>query len=225
MRKKKLLTILLCIAVIFGYAACGSDNADDGNSGADSQVASDDSSQESEATEDGGSSDGSSASSSSSSSQNENREYGDLMKALKKTDLYAGELTTGFVGDTMSNEFFDWTVNSVKTMKKLEGKSAGSGKKFIVANITVTNTTDYDYSIMNADFIGYMEASEDGHLDTEWSFYDGMYPDEATLKSGKSRTGDLVFIVDEDVDEIVIDYIEFAGDGSMGNTNWVDVFL
>ena len=34
-----------------------------------------------------------------------------------------------------------------------------------------------------------------------------------------------MFIVDEDVDEIVMDYMEFYGDESIGNTNWVDLKL
>ena len=70
-----------------------------------------------------------------------------------------------------------------------------------------------------------MEASEDGHLDTADSFYDDMYPDETELAAGKTLTGDIVFIVDEDVDEIVMDYMEFYGDESIGNTNWVDLKL
>lgn len=221
MRQKKLLTILLCIAVIFAYAACGGEDSD----------SSSDPSQTTSSADSG--EEGSGASSASdeaggsgkSSDRKDGQEYGELMEALMETDLHMGELTTGLVGDTMSNSFFDWKVNSVETAKNLHGKSAGSGKKFIVANITVTNTTDYEYDIYNADFIGYMEASEEGQLDTEWSFYDDMYPDEAALKAGKSRTGDLVFIVDSDVDEIVIDYIEFAENGSMGNTNWVDILL
>ena len=70
-----------------------------------------------------------------------------------------------------------------------------------------------------------MEASEEGQLDTEYSFYDDMYPDETDLAAGKTLTGDLVFVVDTDVDEIVVDYMEFYGDESIGNTNWVDLKL
>ena len=116
-------------------------------------------------------------------------------------------------------------MNSVKTETELNGKSAGEGKKYVVANISVKNTTKETFVTGNYDFIGYMEASEDGHLDTADSFYDDMYPDETELAAGKTLTGDIVFIVDEDVDEIVMDYMEFYGDESIGNTNWVDLKL
>ncbi len=43
-------------------------------------------------------------------------------------------------------------------------------KKYVVANISVKNTTKETFVTGNYDFIGYMEASEDGHLDTADSF-------------------------------------------------------
>lgn len=152
-------------------------------------------------------------------------DYGPLLEALKKAELYQGDLTTGTVGDTIKNSFFEWKVNCVKSETELNGKSAESGKKFIVVNISVKNTTDEAFTTGNYDFIGYMEASEEGQLDTEYSFYDDMYPDEIDLAAGKTLTGDLVFVVDTDVDEIVVDYMEFYGDESIGNTNWFDLKL
>lgn len=155
----------------------------------------------------------------------DDKEPGPLLNELKEAEFYQGELTTGMVGDTMKNSFFEWKVNSVKTETELSGKPAGAGKKYVVVNISVKNTTKESFVTGNYDFIGYMEASEDGHLDTADSFYDDMYPDETDLAAGKTLTGDIVFLVDEDVDEIVMDYMEFYGDESIGNTNWVDLKL
>lgn len=220
MKHKKILAILLGLMLIFAFTACGDDGSDTGTDDASQTTTGSDQGESDSTASDSGTD---SSNSSDSKTGGTSKSYGPLLTALKKADLYAGTLTTGVVGDTMKNSFFNWKVNSVKTATKLSGKSAGSGKKFVVVSITVKNTTDEDYEVGNYDFIGYMEASEDGHLDTEDSFYDSMYPNETTLSAGKSLTGDLVFVVDSDVDEIVVDYIEFYGDDSTGNTNWVDL--
>ena len=68
---------------------------------------------------------------------NDDDDYGPLLEALKKEELYQGDLTTGTVGDTIKNSFFEWKVNSVKSETELNGKSAESGKKFVVVNISV----------------------------------------------------------------------------------------
>ena len=214
MKQKKILAVILGLALIFAFTACG--GGDEGSDRDDSPAA---------AAQNGSSGTASSGADADNDSKDQSEDYGPLLKDLKKAKLYEGKLTTGKVGDTMKNSFFHWKVNSVRTKTKLDGKSAGAGKKFVVVNISVKNATKESFITGNYDFIGYMEASEAGHLDTEDSFYDDMYPDETDLAAGKTLTGDLVFLVDSDVDEIVVDYIEFYGDESIGNTNWVDLRL
>ncbi len=152
--------------------------------------------------------------------------YGPLLAAAKEAELYAGKLTTGFVGDTLTNSFFEWTVTNVRTETELYGKTANAGKKFVVMDVSVTNTTDEEYEIGNYDFVSYVEPDMDtGLVETMDSFNDAMYPDEEMLAPGKTRSGTLVFEVDESVEEIIIDYIEFIGEDSIGNTNWFDLFI
>lgn len=152
--------------------------------------------------------------------------YGPLLKQAKEAGLHVGNLTTGVKGDTLSNSFFDWTISEVRSEKEIYGKTAKDGKKFVIVDVSVTNTTDEEYEIGNYDFVAYVAPDmESGLVDTMDSFNDSMYPDEEILAAGKTRTGELIFEVDESVEELIVDYIEFFGDEEMGNTNWFDLFV
>ncbi|MEY8369234.1 DUF4352 domain-containing protein [Anaerovoracaceae bacterium 42-11] len=152
--------------------------------------------------------------------------YGPLLTQAKEAGLHVGNLTTGVKGDTLSNSFFDWTISEVRTEKEIYGKTAKDGKKFVIVDVSVTNTTDEEYEIGNYDFVAYVAPDmESGLVDTMDSFNDSMYPDEEMLAAGKTRTGELIFEVDESVEELIVDYIEFFGDEEMGNTNWFDLFV
>lgn len=156
----------------------------------------------------------------------EEKNYGSLLEQAKEAELYVGSLTTGLLGDTLSNSFFEWTVKDVRTEKEIYGKTAKDGKKFVIVDISVTNTTDEEYEIGNYDFVAYVAPDMDSGLtDTMDSFDDSMYPDQEMLAAGENRTGELIFEVDESVEELIVDYIEFFGDEEMGNTNWFDLFV
>lgn len=131
-----------------------------------------------------------------------------------------GELATGAVGDTLSNSFFEWTLNSVETVDEHQGKTAKDGYQFVVANISMKNKVDYAFATGNFEFSGIFEASNEGLLDTLSKYYDGMIPDEVELGAGETLKGDLVFEVAKDVEELILDYQEYYEDGSVGNTNW-----
>lgn len=152
--------------------------------------------------------------------------YGPLLEQAKEAQLYVGNLTTGLKGDTLSNSFFEWTVSGVRTEKEIYGKTAMDGKKFVIVDISVTNTTDEEYEIGNYDFVAYAAPDMDsGLVETMDSFHGNMYPDEEMLAAGKTRTGELIFEVDESVEELIVDYIEFFSDSDTGNTNWFDLFV
>ncbi|MGF6377064.1 hypothetical protein M2140_002146 [Clostridiales Family XIII bacterium PM5-7] len=144
-------------------------------------------------------------------------------KTAYEDDL--GELQSGTIKDTLSNTFFDWTLNSVETKETLEGKTPEEGKIFVVANITVKNTSTEEYEVGNYDFIGIVGIEEGEQFDTLDAFYDGMYPDGENLAAGKTLTGDIVFEVSADCTELIIDYQEYFGDDSKGNTNWFYIKL
>jgi len=45
------------------------------------------------------------------------------------------------------------------------------------------------------------------------------------LAAGETKSGTLIFEVDESVEELIVDYVEFFGEDTIGNTNWFDVFV
>lgn len=220
MKKKKLLAILLCIALLFAFTACGGkDNGGNGGgaSGEEEEYTGPTMAEEADTEVD-----------ESKAPTDDNKAYGDLSKEIKadwdKKFKY-GKLSVGTVGDTMANDFFDWTVNSVKTEKKLNGKSAGDGQKFIVINMTMKNTEDFAYTTGNFEFLGLIGTGENGEINTEDAFYDGMLGDEFELGAGESVTGDIVFKVSDSLKNFIVDYEEFYGDGSTGNTFWFEFSL
>ncbi len=145
----------------------------------------------------------------------------DAVKAVWDGKYEYGTLSVGEPGDVLSNEFFDWKVNDIKTETSFYGRDAADGKVFLIVNISVTNTEDYEYEIGNSEFLCITGTKEDDEVETENSFYDEMIPDFSNLDAGDTLTGDLVFEIGEDIKEVLIDYEEFWSDGSTGNTNWI----
>lgn len=201
MKKNKLLAILLCLTVAFAFTACGETEeptmADEYRTEIDAAQA---------ANED-------------------NESYGELSKEAVESGIYDQDKTavTG-VGDTMSNDFFDWTVNSYTTKTKTHGTSAGDGYKFVIINMSITNTEDYEYETGNYEFRGVISGQEED-LDSENAFYDGMIADETTIAPGETITGDVVFKVPKDCTALLINYLEVYGDGSEGNMYWYELSL
>lgn len=208
MKGKKLLTILLCLSMTFVFfTACGGE--DTANEEEESVV---ETSEESKAASEEFPADES------------NEAYTSLaqdVKAVWDEKYQYGVMSIAGEGETLQNAFFKWTVNSAETKKKVNGTSAGDGYKFVVANITMINTTDYEFDSGNYEFRGIIGTEEADDLDSEDAFYDGMLPDEFSLKAGEEITGDLIFKVREDVDEIIIDFESFYGNGKVDGANWV----
>lgn len=149
----------------------------------------------------------------------------DTVKAVWDENYDYGTLSVGGEEDVLSNAFFDWKVNSIDTETSLHGSTAGDGKVFLIINISVTNTEDYEYETGNYEFLCITGPEESDEVETMNSFYDEMIPDTVDLAAGDTLTGDLVFEISEDVKEVLLDYEEFWSDGSTGNTNWFDLSL
>lgn len=226
MKHKKLLAVLLGLMLVFAFSACGSSENKSGNDDSSQKTATeDDKTKDNETSSDAPDS---SAENPGKTATKDNKAFGPLaekVKAVWDKKYEYGDLIVGTVGDTLKNEFFDWIVNSVDTKTKLHGKSAGKGYKYVVVNVTIENTTDYDFDTGNFEFRGIVGTSEEEDLDSANSFYDDMIPDEFEIKAGKSVTGDLVFKVKTDINEILVDYEEFYENDVVGNTYWFDLKL
>lgn len=198
MKRRKICALALCVAVVFSFSSClGSTMAEKNKVEIKAEQA---------AGED-------------------NKDYGELSKEVQDAGIYDKDKTavTG-VGETMSNDFFDWTVNSYKTRTKTHGVSAGKGYKFVVINMTMKNTEDYEYETGNYEFRAVISgASSD--LDSENAFYDDMIADETTIKPGETITGDVIFKVPKDCEGLIVNFMETYADDSTGNMYWYELKL
>lgn len=151
-----------------------------------------------------------------------------VSKMLSAQGREYDELYTGEIGETMTNSFFDFTLNSVETATELAGYTpTQEGYKFVVANVTVKNVFDQDIPVGNYDFnIIWGTDTETGGEDYAFeSFMEGMYPDDITLAPGETASGDVVFEIPEAESTIGIVYYEIWDDDFVGNTYVFNVDL
>ena len=129
----------------------------------------------------------------------------------------------GVVGDTLSNMFFDWTVNSAESVGEYEGYTAADGYQLLVCNVTVDNTFGEALPMYDSDF---QVQWGDGEEDFAWSldaYSDKMMPLEWELAADESATYDLVFEVPADLSSFAIVYLEHYTDED-GNSGEGDLF-
>ena len=194
-----MIALALCLAAVFCFTACGEKTLAEENR---TEIK-----EEQAAGED-------------------NKSYGELSEEVQDSDYgYEKDRTAvAGVGETMSNDFFDWTVNSYKVKKKTQGVSAGKGYKFVIINMTMKNTEEEGYETGNYEFRGVISGQAED-LDSENAFYPGMLADEFYIDAGQTVTGDVLFKVPEDCDALIVNYLEMYGDESAGNMYWYELDL
>lgn len=114
----------------------------------------------------------------------------------------------GEIGDTLSNMFFDWTVNSADSVTEYEGYTPADGYQLVVCNVTVANTFGEALPMYDADF---QLQWGDGEEDYAWSldpYADSMMPTEWELATDSSASYDLVYEVPADLTDFIIVYLE-----------------
>ncbi|MPM96459.1 hypothetical protein SDC9_143622 [bioreactor metagenome] len=128
---------------------------------------------------------------------------------------------TGFLNDTMSSVFFDFTVTDAFSCESYEGYTAPENWKLVVATITVKNTYTMTIPMGAYDFqIQWGEGDED--YDYPLSAYcEAQLPDEYELLISESRTGILVYEVPADTKDYSISYLEVYDDDETGDCYFV----
>lgn len=139
--------------------------------------------------------------------------------------------TEGGVGDTLSNMFFDFTVNSAESTDSYFGYPAAADGQLVVCSVTVKNTTDNDLPMYDADFqlqwgsgdedyawaLNPMEEDENGIPSNS------QMPLEWTLPVDGEATYDLVFEAPADVSSFSLVYLERYTDEN-GNEGEGDLY-
>lgn len=142
-------------------------------------------------------------------------------------DSFTGGSTEGGIGDTLKTEWFSFSVDSAETATEYAGYTPEDGNMLLDLVVTVTNTTDDEIEMYDADF--YL----DDPADTEYYVFsldpidDTMMPLAYPLAPDETVTYHLVFEVSADSEGFKLLYTEEGVDGSgnevTGDTYTVDV--
>lgn len=135
----------------------------------------------------------------------------------------------GYIGDTMSTEWFDFVVGEAYSCAKYGNYTAGAGNKLVVATITLKNDCGQSVDMWGDDFvILWDDPDEDSGLDIPLpaGISADQFPDEYSLGINASRTGKAVFEVPEEFRDFAIAFqevyeVEDNPDGEVGKTFFV----
>ncbi len=127
----------------------------------------------------------------------------------------------GFLGDTMSSIFFDFTVTEAVSCDSYQGYAPASGAKLIAATVTVHNTFTKTLPMGYYDFqIQWGEGEQDfGYPIPAWC--ELQFPDEYELAIDESRTAVLVYEVPEDTTDYSISYLEVYDNNETGDSYFI----
>ena len=151
----------------------------------------------------------------------------------KHTNIDTGpQYYEGGISDTMNTYFFDFTVNSAAFTKTYSDITLDEDV-FLVANVTVKNTTEKNITMFDTDFQAQWDDDADDayRYPITYDYEDGLldpmrqFPIDYELGAGESRTGELVFIVPEGSSEYSISYQELFetkdGEETLGDVFFV----
>ena len=141
-------------------------------------------------------------------------------------------VAVGYAGDTLRTAFFDMTVENPQTCTEFDGLVPDPGYKFLTADITLYNYTDYSQPMFDDDFTILWEvgSGDDATLDGDWPVYeeimdesgntsyttksDKQMPTQFSLGIHQTRTELLLFQVPEDVQDFYVVFEEVYDDGT-----------
>lgn len=136
----------------------------------------------------------------------------------------------GYAGDTLRTAFFDMTVDNPRTSEEFDGLTPSEGYKFLAADLTLYNHTDYSQPMFATDFELIWDMDDDDAW--TWPECDEVMNDEGEIdyaaKSAqqipenfdlgihKTRTGVLLYQVPVDSRDYFIAFHEVFEDGTEG---------
>lgn len=210
MDMKRLISLLLALTMLFSLAACGEGGLTlDPNSKASpsgSTGSKDDDKEDTNNKDD-------------SNDKNGTDDY-----ILPDEDGFA----MGYAGDTLRTAFFDMTINDPYTCDEFDGLTPSEGYKFLVAELTLYNYTNYSQPMFDTDFEvvwdlddddawAWPESDEVMGEDGEIEYFvksEEQLPVSFDLGIHKTVTGILLYQVPVDSKDYFIDFYEVYDDGS-----------
>lgn len=130
--------------------------------------------------------------------------------------------------EVATSTFFSFAVNSATVSYEVaDYVPTEDTNTFLIINITVENVFDGDSSIpmFYDDFVISWDALGDDYMFPEDEFAVGQLPNEYELAAGEERSGDLIFVVPNDVTTFQLIYTEYWDDDFEGDTYVIEFDL
>lgn len=132
----------------------------------------------------------------------------------------------GYIGDTLSTAWFDFTVKDAYLCGEYEGYTpAGSGMQLLVVSMDLKSTFQRSVDMFREDFPVLWDLDSDDDSTIAYpidAFHDDQLPDEYSLGIKGSKSGDLVYEVPVDIRDFSLAFMEVFDDDSEGDVFWVD---
>lgn len=134
----------------------------------------------------------------------------------------------GYLGDTLSTYWFDFTVDDAYLCDEYEGYTPDSGYQMLVVTLSLKNTVNFSVDMFQSDFPVLWADGDSSVGDYPIpAFTDDQLPDEYTLGINRSKSGLLVYEVPKDVKDFSLAFMELFEDednedGREGETYFVD---
>ena len=136
----------------------------------------------------------------------------------------------GYIGDTLSTEWFDFTVDDAYSCGQYGGYTPSAGYKLVVVTMSLKNNCGQSVDMWGDDFVliwGDDDDTFDMDIPLPAGLSDDQFPDEYVLGINASRTGVMVFEAPEEFRDFSIGFMELFEsdtnpDGEEGDTYFVD---
>ena len=137
----------------------------------------------------------------------------------------------GYIGDTLSTEWFDFVVTDAYSCSEYQGYTPSNGYKLVVVSMSLKNNCGQSVDMWGDDFVLLWGSDDDGTFDLDIPLPAGIsrdqFPDEYVLGINASKSGVMVFEVPEEFRDFSIGFMEIFEsesnpDGDEGDTFFVD---
>ena len=136
----------------------------------------------------------------------------------------------GYIGDTLSTEWFDFVVTDAYSCGQYQGYTPSEGYKLVVVAMTLKNNCGQSVDMWGDDFV-LIWGDDDDTFDLDVPLPAGIsrdqFPDEYVLGINASRSGVMVFEAPQAFRDFSIGFMEIFEsesdpDGEEGDTFFVD---
>lgn len=132
--------------------------------------------------------------------------------------------TEGYLGDTMSTSWFDFTLEEAYLCDTYESYTPAEGNQMLVVSMSIQNTSRFSVPMYQNDFPVLWDSDDEdsGYAEVISAISDDQFEDEYNLGINKSVSGLLVYEVPKDVVDFTVAFMELFDDDEVGDTFFVD---